>query len=67
MKTAILILSILSILLLLSTVICGMWIRAQANVEKSSIDFHMNIALAAAGSTLVTLVLALVQVMRTAG
>jgi hypothetical protein len=60
MKTLITVLSIVSLVLILFTIICGLWIRGQgANVEVSSLNFHLGIALLSAGSTLLTLILAL--------
>jgi len=67
MKGLIIILAVVSALLLLSTVICGAWIQFSGKpVEKSSLDFHLWIALASAGATLLTLGLAVVSLLRAA-
>ncbi|GAB6109770.1 hypothetical protein [Fusibacter bizertensis] len=34
------IISVLAIISLLSTLICGLWIKQQINIETSSIEFH---------------------------
>jgi hypothetical protein len=66
MKTLIIILAVLTILLLLSTVICGLWIRNMGSlVEKSSLDFHLGIGLASVGSALLTIILAVSQIQKT--
>ncbi|MDF2921499.1 MAG: hypothetical protein K0R57_413 [Paenibacillaceae bacterium] len=41
MRIATLISSIISILLLLTTMICGLWIRANSITDPSSVDFHV--------------------------
>jgi hypothetical protein len=63
MKTLLIILISISILLLLSTLICGLWIRNNAEqVEPSSIDFHMSIGIATVVLSTATMVLALFKV-----
>ncbi len=52
MKRWVVIAAMLSGLLLISTVICGLWLRGSG-----SLDFHMNLALITTFSVLVTLVL----------
>jgi hypothetical protein len=65
MKIALISLAILTALLLLSTLICGLWLRFSGQpADKSSLDFHLWIALGAIGATLVTLVLAVVNTVR---
>jgi hypothetical protein len=50
----------LSALLLLSTLICGLWLRFSGRpVEQSSLDFHLWIAVSSVGATVITLALAL--------
>jgi hypothetical protein len=62
MKTLIVVLAVVSILLLLSTLICGLWIRFSGNVvDKSSLDFHLWIAIGAVVASVVTLILAMTQ------
>jgi hypothetical protein len=45
MKTLRAILNASAALLLVSTAICGLWLRGQATVAPSSIGFHMTIGL----------------------
>ena len=61
MKIAINILAVVSILLLLFTLICGLWMKAQPIVDPSSIKFHVTLAIAAVVVTLVTLVLVFIR------
>ncbi|HEY5670181.1 MAG TPA: hypothetical protein VIS10_09310 [Anaerolineales bacterium] len=62
MKTALIISAILTGLLLFSTLICGFWLRYSGEeITKSSLDFHMMIALATTLATLTTVVLAVVR------
>jgi hypothetical protein len=51
MKTVFVIGAILTGLLLFSTVVCGLWLRAHQPVDPSSLQFHMVIGLATAGAT----------------
>ncbi len=46
MRTIELILAIVASLLLLSTLICGLWIRSTGNTGPSSLNFHMMIGIA---------------------
>lgn len=62
MKTAFIILTVLSGLLLFSTTVCGLWIRAQENVEQSSINFHMGIALLTVAAVVVTIGVAVKEI-----
>ena len=48
MKTAVIILDILTGILLFSTLVCGLWMRAQPQVDPSSIKFHMSVGIPAA-------------------
>lgn len=49
MKVLTMVLAILAVLLLFSTVVCGLWLRYSGEViEESSRQFHMVIGLAAA-------------------
>ncbi len=62
MKAVLVGLTVLSILMLLSTLICGFWIKAQgAAVDKSSLSFHAGIAVVSILMTATTLVLALIR------
>jgi hypothetical protein len=63
MKSILIILIGISILLMLSTLICGLWIRNNAEqVETSSIDFHMTIGIASVVLSAATMVLAIFKV-----
>ncbi len=57
MKTIMSLMSILSLLGLASTLICGFWIKQQTDVDVSSINFHMIIGSASVLLTVVTLIL----------
>ena len=62
MKTVIVIMAVLTGLLMLSTLICGFWMRVQETVDPSSISFHMGIALLSVVLALATLVVAIGQI-----
>lgn len=64
MKTFMLIFSSITVLMLLSTMICGLWMRAQKEVDPSSIAFHSTIAVASVIFALAAIVLLLLQVVR---
>ena len=64
MKIATLISSIISTLLMLSTMICGLWIRANNITAESSFKFHENIGIAAVVFSLLTLVLFIIMLSR---
>jgi hypothetical protein len=64
MKTVVIVLDIVTGLMIASTVICGLWMKAQPTVDPSSIGFHMGIALLAAAFVAVTLVVSTVAVYR---
>lgn len=66
MKTALLILDVVTGLLIFSTLICGLWIKAQPELDPSSVTFHLGIALLTTGFVVVTLVVASVAVFRLA-
>jgi cytochrome b561 len=55
MKTVFVILTILSSLMMLSTLICGLWMRAQDQVEASSVNFHMGLGIATLALVVITL------------
>jgi ABC-type Na+ efflux pump permease subunit len=44
-------------LLLLSTLICGLWIKANKVTEASSLNFHMNIGIASVIFGIATVIL----------
>ena len=62
MKTLIIIFAVLTAVMLLFTIICGLWMRAQPEVEASSINFHLGMALTTALCMAVTLILTVKQV-----
>ena len=64
MKTAVIVLNVATVILLLSTVICGLWIAAQPEVDPSSVSFHTLIGLVTAGLVLVSLVVSTVAMFR---
>lgn len=47
MRTAVVLLDVLVGLLLVSTLICGLWMYSQPVVEPSSVRFHMTIGIGA--------------------
>lgn len=57
MKILINIMSVLSLLGLASTLICGLWIKQQINVDASSINFHMTLGIISVILTAFTLIL----------
>ena len=66
MKTLVIILDIVTGLLLFSTLVCGLWINGQPEVDPSSAKFHMSIAILTVVFTVVTLVVRTIGVLRTA-
>ena len=56
MKTLRVILNVSAVLLLASTAICGLWLRGQATVDPSSVEFHMTIGLLGVAVLLLALV-----------
>lgn len=51
-------------LLLLSTMICGLWIRSNKVTEISSLNFHMNIGIASVVFGCITLILLCSMILR---
>ena len=49
MKTVVVILDVVTGLLIFSTVVCGLWMKAQPEIDPSSVSFHLGIALLTAG------------------
>jgi hypothetical protein len=65
MKTLEITLNVLSSLLILSTMICGLWINSSvANQTADSIRFHLQIGIATVILTLVTLTVSFLRVFR---
>lgn len=61
MKWIMVVSSVTSILLLLSTLICGMWIRSKHITEPSSLNFHMQIGILTVAVCLISSVLLLIK------
>lgn len=64
MKKATIISAVITVLLLLSTMICGLWLRANNISDPCSFDFHINCGIAAVGFSVITLCLAIVTFSR---
>lgn len=63
MKTITIILAAISILLLLSTLICGLWLKSKG-ADASGIAFHIQLAIPTVIVTLATIVVAIVQLVK---
>ena len=61
MKTAVLIMAIVTGLLLFSTVVCGLWIRYSGEVDESSTSFHMTIGIVTAVIAVGAMVFAVIK------
>jgi heme/copper-type cytochrome/quinol oxidase subunit 4 len=61
MKTLTLIVAILAIVCLLSTLICGLWMKQQTNVEASSINFHVTLGIASVVLGVLSILLLLIR------
>ncbi|WMC93578.1 hypothetical protein [Kineothrix sp. MB12-C1] len=59
MKKATIICAIFTVVLLLSTMICGLWLRANNISDPGSFDFHVNCGIAAVVFSVMTLCLAI--------
>lgn len=65
MKIASIIIGILTVLLLLSTLICGSWIKAKGLTnDASSLAFHMKIGTASVVFGVISVILLIVQVVK---
>ncbi len=64
MKTAVVILDVVTGLLIFSTLICGLWIKAQPEIDPSSVSFHLGIALLMSVFVVVSLLVSTVAVFR---
>ena len=64
MKTVTIISAVITMLFLLSTMICGLWLRANSISAPSSFDFHINCGIAAVIFSVVTLCLAVITFSR---
>ncbi len=63
MKTASIILSSLTILMLLSELICGLWLRSHGS-EPSSVTFHSQLGIGTVVVTLITLIVLLIYIFK---
>jgi len=61
MKWMMIISSTVSMLLLLSTLICGLWIRSKNITEPSSISFHMQIGILTVVACLISCILLIIK------
>lgn len=57
MKAFSLVIAIITGLLLFSTLVCGLWIRANKVTDVSSLNFHMNIGIASVIFSFITVIL----------
>ncbi len=64
MKLATLISAIITILCLITTMICGLWIRANNITESSSINFHVNSGILSIIFAVITLILVIILLNR---
>lgn len=64
MKILIVIVAVTALLLLLSTLICGLWIKEKGLTDVSSLKFHMQIGIAAVISSVIAIILLLVQLLK---
>ena len=62
MKLFLIIMTIITILLSLSTGICGLWIRGNHVTDASSLSFHMTIGISTILFTLVTITLLILRI-----
>jgi len=64
MKTLTLISVIITVLLALSTMICGLWIKANGVTDPNSIDFHRTIGIMTVVCVIITAVLVIILLRR---
>lgn len=64
MKKATIVSAVITVLLLLSTMICGLWLRANNMSDTDSFDFHINCGIAAVVFSVITLCLAVITFSR---
>lgn len=65
MRIATMISSIVTLLLLLSAMICGFWIKAGNATDSSSLSFHANCGVAAVMFCFITIILLLITLCQT--
>lgn len=61
MRILTLIVAILAIVCLLSTLICGLWMKQQTNIEASSINFHVTIGIAGVVLSILAILILLIK------
>jgi len=64
MKTAAIIVSAITILLLLSTLLCGLWIKSKGLTDQSSLAFHTQLGVASVVGGLASAILLLVYALK---
>ena len=64
MKIATLLSAVITTLLVLTTMICGLWIRANSITDPSSFDFHIGAGIASVVFSVITTVLVVVLIRR---
>ncbi len=64
MKIVFVVISVITGFLLLSTMICGLWIKANNIKDASSLNFHMNIGIASVIFGVVSVVTGIILVLK---
>ncbi|HYE10041.1 MAG TPA: hypothetical protein VEF53_07675 [Patescibacteria group bacterium] len=64
MKAFSFIIAIITGLLLFSTLVCGLWIRANKITDMSSLNFHMNIGIASVIFSFIAVILLIILTVR---
>lgn len=66
MKTLVIVLDVLAGLLLFSTLVCGLWMRSQVELDPSSVGFHATIGIATVVVTALAMILSTISMLRVA-
>ncbi|MDF2545109.1 MAG: hypothetical protein K0R93_7 [Anaerosolibacter sp.] len=64
MKVFSLVIAIITALLLVSTLVCGLWIRSNKVTDVSSLNFHMNIGITSVIFSFIAVILLIMAVRR---
>ncbi|RPJ38752.1 MAG: hypothetical protein EHM21_16415 [Chloroflexi bacterium] len=64
MKIASIVLSSLTILMVLSQLICGLWMQSQAVIDPSSVTFHARLGISTVVIALITVIVMLIYVIK---
>ena len=64
MKIAALVSAVVTVLVVVSTMICGLWIRANNVTDPGSLDFHRTIGIASVVCCVITAILVIVLIRR---